>query len=323
MSYVTRLFNRLLPALVIGLGVMLLSAGLLNFAPAGLQGPSAPSADPQLVADDPLFSAPPDVVDEPTFEPDATPAPGAPGTPADPSATPDPGATPEPGATDEPEGTPEPGGTPADPNASPAAPEPTPEEPEPVAWPVLPTPTPAPGAAPQPGDPAAVLARGYASRIRISSLRINLPVVSGDLKVRGNRGGYPLCDVAQYLTYFVQPGEPGSTYIYAHAQRGMFLPILRASRINDGASMIGALVEVWTTQNKRFVYKIYKVKRHATNLNLAINVPAGVHRLVLQTSEGPSGTRGKLQVAAKLISVSSATFAASQPTPHPRVCLPP
>ena len=140
--------------------------------------------------------------------------------------------------------------------------------------------------------------------------------------MRGNRGGYPLCDVAQYLTFFVQPGEPGSTYIYAHAQRGMFLPMLNASRINDGASMIGALVEVYTSQNKRFLYEIYRVKRHATNLNIAINVPAGQHILVMQTSEGPSGTPGKLQVAARLVSVSSVSAAQARPTPHPRVCLP-
>lgn len=322
MSFVTRLFDRVLPALFMGVGVMLLSAGLLNFTPAGLGDVHSPTPEPPLVADDPLFSPPPSAVPDPSAGPDATAGPGtqAPGTPTDPGATPaGPGTTPA-----------GPGATPADPLATPVGPQPTPREPgatEPppdyTPWPVLPTPTPRPGASdPPPATTPPAGGRGYASRVRISSLRINLPVVSGDIRVRGNRGGYPLCDVAQYLTYFVQPGEPGSTYIYAHAQRGMFLPMLRASRINDGASMIGALVEVWTTQNKRFLYKIYMVKRHATNLSLAINVPAGQHRLILQTSEGPSGTRGKLQVAARLISVSSATFAASQPTPHPRVCLP-
>jgi hypothetical protein len=164
--------------------------------------------------------------------------------------------------------------------------------------------------------------RGFASRIRISSLRIDLPVVSGDIQVRGNRGGYPLCDVAQYLTFYSQPGEPGATYIYAHAQRGMFLPMLKASQRNDGASMIGALVEVYTTHNKRYLYEIYRVKRHSTNLNLANSVPPGEQRLVLQTSEGPSGTPGKLQVAARLLSVSSVSAAQARPTPHPRVCLP-
>ena len=41
----------------------------------------------------------------------------------------------------------------------------------------------------------------------------------------GNSRDYPLCDVAQYWTIYDLPGAPGTTWIYAHAQPGMFLPI--------------------------------------------------------------------------------------------------
>ncbi len=161
----------------------------------------------------------------------------------------------------------------------------------------------------------------HASRIRIPSLQIDLPVVSGDIVVPGNVDLYPLCDVAMFSPVFVQPGEEGATYIYAHAQRGMFAPVLKASQVNDGASMIGALIEVYTSDNQLHLYELYRVKRHATDLSLA-NPPLGTHMLVLQTSEGVSGTIPKLQVAARPLSVVPADPVVANPTPVPRVCLP-
>ena len=101
---------------------------------------------------------------------------------------------------------------------------------------------------------------------------IDLPVVPGDLEVPGNNGQYPLCDVAMFLPGFVQPGETGTAYIYAHAQRGMFAPLLRASEFRNGDDLIGALVEVYTSNNKLHLYEIYRVKRHATDLSLAQSV---------------------------------------------------
>jgi hypothetical protein len=156
----------------------------------------------------------------------------------------------------------------------------------------------------------------------IRSLNIDLPVVPGDLVVRGNKNFYPLCDVAMYLPSFVQPGQPGSTYIYGHAQRGMFAPLLKNSQINDGAAMIGALVEVYTSDDMLHLYELYRVKRHALDLGLALNLEPGEHRLVLQTSEGVTGTVPKLQVAARPLSTVPASHAEAVPTPHPRVCLP-
>ncbi len=152
-----------------------------------------------------------------------------------------------------------------------------------------------------------------ATRVVIRGLRIDLPVVVGDER-------YPKCDVAQYLTNFVNPGMEGSTYIYAHAQRGMFLPLLQASKRNNGAEMIGMQVDVYTSDRARWVYRIFKVKRHATDFSLARNLKNNEHRLVLQTSEGPSGKYPKLQVAARPVAVYKATAAEARPAARPRVC---
>jgi hypothetical protein len=186
------------------------------------------------------------------------------------------------------------------------------------------TPTPVYLTSPSPFDPNATPdpnGRAFASRIRIPSLRIDLPVVSSDLYVPGNADSYPLCDVATFMREYMQPGELGTTYIYAHAQHGMFAPLLKASLTDDGASLIGSLIEVYTSNDELHLYEIYLVKRHATDLSLA-DAPPGVQMLVLQTSEGVSGTIPKLQVAARPISVVPASPIDANPVPHPRVCLP-
>ena len=178
-----------------------------------------------------------------------------------------------------------------------------------------------------PGSPSpegpAVPAGGRPTRVVIASLNIDLPVVAGDLHVRGNRDNYPLCDVAQYMVELARPGQEGTAYVYAHAQRGMFLPLLRASWRNNGRHMFGARVEVYTSDARLHVYEIARVKRHSTNLNIAFNVPTGEHQLVLQTSEGPPGHRPVLQVAARPVSVSETTPRRAMPSARPRACLPP
>jgi len=273
MNALRKVFDRLMPALVMAASVTLLTAGLMSYAPPTFGDWQTP--EPPIGGGDPLF--------------EESPTPTQPGPPT---------ATPS-----EPFTTPTPGN-----------PTPTPTIPGTSPWPTESgTPTPTPSLQPGSG--------GIASRIAIPSLNIDLPVVPSDLVVRGNRDFYPLCDVAMYMRGFVQPGESGSTYIYAHAQRGMFLPLLRASNRNNGASMIGALVEVYTIDNRLHLYEIIRVKRHATDLSLT-QVPPGVHQLVLQTSEGVSGTVPKLQVAARPIAVVPATAAEANPNPRPRVCLP-
>jgi hypothetical protein len=194
-------------------------------------------------------------------------------------------------------------------SASPGGPLPQPPSPSPLA-----TPRATADASPGPAAPA--------TRVVIPSLGVDLAVVAGDLEVPGNRDNYPLCDVAQYLNGFVQPGDAGTTYVYAHARSGMFLPLLSASERNDGAELIGSVVEVYTADDRLHVYEIDRVKRHATDLSMAFDLPPGGHQLILQTSEGPAGTIPKLQVRAQPLSVVAAPDGAAHPVPSPRACPP-
>ena len=72
-----------------------------------------------------------------------------------------------------------------------------------------------------------------ATRVVVKRLGIDLPV----MLQTSDYGEYPLCDVALYLPMLGQPGQGRATYLYAHAQPGMFLPLLAASEQNDGKRM--------------------------------------------------------------------------------------
>jgi len=288
------LIDRVVPTLLMAASAALLTAGVLSYAPSAFG--DWRTAEPVIGGGDPLFESP-----GPTLGPGETAQP----TQASPDGT---------SSIDLPSDQP-PSSVPTDgtPTGTPSGPPSTfgPPTSPPTAGP----PTVPPSSRPGPAQ------RGFASRIRIPSLNVDLPVVPSDLVVAGNRGFYPLCDVAMYMTGFVQPGESGSTYIYAHAQRGMFLPLLRASLNDDGASMIGSLVEVYTSDNKVHLYEIVRVKRHAMDLSIT-RVAPGVHQLVLQTSEGYSGHIPKLQIAARPIAVLPASRSEVNSRPDPRVCLP-
>jgi hypothetical protein len=149
-----------------------------------------------------------------------------------------------------------------------------------------------------------------ATRVAINAYSINLPVIASS--------GYPKCGVGMYIRELSQPREPGVTYIYAHARKGMFLPLLNASKINNGAAMIGKLVRVYTTDNKMVTYQIDRVRRHVSSIQNSLGITT--ERLWLQTSEGPNFTYPKLVVEAKRISVESVSYAAAHPTPHPYSC---
>jgi sortase family protein len=148
-----------------------------------------------------------------------------------------------------------------------------------------------------------------ATRVRISGLGIDLPVVKGN-------NGYPLCNVAMYLVApgLYQPGFGRATYIYAHAREGMFLPLLRTlSRDQRGLE-----VEVWTSDDVHFTYQISEVRRAQTSLKAPM--AATTEQLWLQTSEGPKGTVGKTQVVATFVSSEPASDVASHPRARPVVC---
>jgi hypothetical protein len=153
------------------------------------------------------------------------------------------------------------------------------------------------------------------TRVAIARLGIDIPVV---LQSGEYGDAYPLCDVAMYLPYMGQPGWGRATYIYAHAQPKMFGPMEVQSRINDGAAMIGMIVQVWTSDDWLFLYRIVEVRRHTRDVNDAVN--ATTEQLWLQTSETPRGVLTKLQVVADFVSAEPADPVAAHPQAHPRIC---
>lgn len=176
-----------------------------------------------------------------------------------------------------------------------------------ITLPPIGTPTPAPPSASP--DPTRV-----ATRVRIAALDIDLPIVKGP-------AGYPYCDVAMYLTdtqvpsRLGQPGQGRSTYLFAHARPGMFEPLLKTK----APDIRGNVVEVWTSDDRLFLYEITEVRRGQTDLNDALSAKSD--ELWLQTSEGPHGTPGKTQVLAMPLDSQAADPASdAHPKAKPREC---
>ena len=191
---------------------------------------------------------------------------------------------------------------------------PSPGATEPPLPSLLPLPTLAPSAPPVPSS-SPVVSR-VATRVVVPALRIDLPVV----RPPNDPHHFPYCDVAEYRREASQPGSPGTTYLYAHARVGMFLPLLLGSRINNGSAMLGTLVQVYTNDDRLFLYEITRVLRHQSEI---YSEPE--EELVLQTSEGPAkgyaGYTGLvLIIVAQPLSSGPADHAAANPTPKPVVC---
>ena len=159
-----------------------------------------------------------------------------------------------------------------------------------------------------------------ASRVVVADLDIDLPVISGDVQPPPS---YPFCDVAAYVTRFNQPYESGVTYISAHAQREMFLPLLNTSEVDDGAAMLGMRADVYTNDGRRFSYTIDRVVRHAIDYAVVNEIPLEQRTLILQTSEGVYGTVEKLQVLATFVEEAAVDIAEATPDASPRDCRPP
>jgi hypothetical protein len=167
--------------------------------------------------------------------------------------------------------------------------------------------------------PTPKLGKGYATRVVIPALKIDLPVIAGN-------SGYPLCNVAMYiddlgkpLKDLGRPGRDGATYIFSHARDGMFGPIYRlAIQKHTPRKMVGMIVQVYTDDAKVYLYEIREVLLHQLDLDAAIT--ATTQELWLQTSEGPKGTPGKTQVRALPISVGDATYKESHPKAKPVAC---
>ncbi|MEW5990088.1 MAG: hypothetical protein AB1736_01930 [Chloroflexota bacterium] len=175
-----------------------------------------------------------------------------------------------------------------------------------------PTRTPPPTAGPTDTPAPTFPTDRLATRVVIAALGIDLPVI------RQPDPDYPACDVAMYIETLGQPGQGRATYLYAHARTGMFLPILEATQVNNGASMLGMIVEVYTSDDQLFLYEIVEVRRHQLDLDDA--VAATTEQVWLQTSEGPKGTRPKTQVVARFLSTGAADHEAAHPDAKPVAC---
>ncbi|MGA3057048.1 MAG: hypothetical protein ABSE70_03255 [Candidatus Limnocylindrales bacterium] len=177
---------------------------------------------------------------------------------------------------------------------------------------------------PPPGSPApsgsAALSASPATRLVIPALGMDLPVI-----LSPSNEDWPLCDVAEVLPLdhaHEAPGLPQATYLYAHSQAGMFLPLLTQSKINDGRAMLGMWAELYTDDNQRHVYEITQVIRGVPNAPSALDRArdARTDQLWLQASEGPYETSTKLQVVAMPIGEVAATAADAHPAGKGRVC---
>ena len=207
----------------------------------------------------------------------------------------------------------------ADPEADVSA-EPTIVAADPGFSPVLPSFPPLNASAPPstgPSPTATANAKRVATRVVVEALGIDLPVI----KPRGSSSTYPQCDVAMYIQELSQPGNNRSTYLYAHARDGMFGPIYERAiqKLHGGPkSMIGMVVQVYTSDDLLFEYAVTEVRLHQLNLDDAIH--ATTEELWLQTSEGPKGTPGKTQLLATPLITLPADHKAAHPTPHPVTC---
>jgi len=186
----------------------------------------------------------------------------------------------------------------------------------PPAPPATALPTPSPLAIPSlrpagsPDPSASPLATRVATRVVVPALRIDLPVI----KPPNDPDHFPYCNVAEYIPELSQPGYPGTTYLYAHARTGMFLPLLETA----DRRMLGMLVQVYTSDDQVFLYEITRVLRNQRSLAIAFE--ATEEQLMLQTSEGPRGTIGKTIVIARPLSFGPADPEAANPTPKPITC---
>lgn len=209
------------------------------------------------------------------------------------------------------------------PTASPSAtPEPTPR-PRPslptLPPPSTPTPRPSPTEEPASPTPTAPPSVGVATRVVIPRLDVDLPVIAAN-------DGYPLCNVAMYFDDLPAPvrdlGHPGrgrAVYLFAHARDGMFGPIYEQAIVKGRPQRLkGLLVEVYTADDRVWLYEVTEVRLHQTDLDDALDATSD--ELWLQTSEGPRGTKGKTQLRAVPLSVEDAEPGEAHPRPRPIAC---
>lgn len=178
------------------------------------------------------------------------------------------------------------------------------------------TPSPEPTAEPVPLDEGS-----RPVRVRLPYFDIDLPVVWSGRKVSDNPAGYPLCDVAQYLVEkdlgLELPGQPGTSWIYGHAQPGMLLPLTEAYFEQGRNGLLGKLIKLQLRDGRLLTYRIAQVDV-AYDYGIAERPNKRQQRLVLQTSTGTTGASPRLMVAGRLIDAQWTDE--PRPEPRPRAC---
>jgi len=185
---------------------------------------------------------------------------------------------------------------------------------------VIPSLPPIDGSAPPSAGPGQAASR-VATRVVIDQLGIDLPIIAQP------NPSYPSCNVAMYYQdpRLGQPGEGRSIYLYAHARTGMFGPLYeRVTLHRDGGaqSLLGLLVDVYTSDDQRFVYTITAIRPSVKADSHFLDAPLAVksETLWLQTSTGPNGSYPKLQVVGLPLAVVPADHATAHPKAHPINC---
>ena len=152
------------------------------------------------------------------------------------------------------------------------------------------------------------------TRVVVRELSIDLPVIRP-----AHDEVYPLCDVAEFLPAYGLPGLPGVTYVYAHAQAGMFLPLLEASRKSDPAALLRVEVDLYTADAFRRHYAITEVHRHVRSFAVVNGLRGDA--IVLQTSETDHKAGAKLMVVARPVGDPKRDSGTeSRPKARPRIC---
>ena len=112
-------------------------------------------------------------------------------------------------------------------------------------------------------------------RVRVPSLGIDLPIIWDGRKVRGASSGAVPCDVALTWSPFDLPGAPGTSWVLAHAQAGMFLPLLETLNAEGKGALLGRTVELQLRDGRVFTYRTYRVNPRATNVNIGFKGRTG------------------------------------------------
>lgn len=134
----------------------------------------------------------------------------------------------------------------------------------------------------------ATLADG--TRVRISRLRIDLPLEPGDLERDVDAQATP-SGAAFLLPGTAVPGQGGNAYVYAHARVGMFLSLWDAR--------LGDIVEIELPSGAVLRYVVTEIHPRVATSDLEFVMRTPDERLTLQTSTGPRATDPRFVVVAR------------------------